>query len=126
MADSLARPTPSLLAAPDVYDRARWEAAVLVGDLPYTARLLALLLAHLAGTRGELPAGGPHNADRLAHLARLPRKQTRISLGALERAGHFRRPSIHTWEERDVLRPITLTMPSAAIRQEPPHPGEAS
>lgn len=124
MTDALTRPTPLDLAPPSAYDRARWEAAVLAGDLPHTARLVALLLAHLAGTRGELPAGGMHNAERLADLCRLPRKQTRIPLNVLEKTGHFSRPSIHTWEERDVLRPITLTMPPrTGVRQEPPHPG---
>lgn len=123
MADSLTRPTPAGLAAPDTYDRTRWERAVLTGHLPHMARLLALLLAHLAGPDGQLPAGGPHNAERLAGLSGLPRKQTRISLNVLEKTGHFSRPSIHTWEDRDVLRPVTLTMPTAAVRQEPPHPG---
>ncbi|WP_055527756.1 hypothetical protein [Streptomyces graminilatus] len=129
MADTFTRPTPADLAPsaePVPYDRARWEGAVLAGNLPYMARLVALVLAHLAGPLGELPAGGTHNAERLADLCRLPRKQTRISLNVLENTGHFRRPSIHTWENRDVLRPITLTLPSAAVRQEPPHPGGAA
>jgi len=131
MADSLTRPTPAdpaPAAGPAPYDRARWESAVLAGELPHQARLVALLLAHLAGPRGELPAGGAHNAERLAGLCRLPHKQAGISLNVLEKTGYFTRPSIHTWETPDVRRPITLTLPAAdaldGVRTEPPHTGE--
>ncbi|MFM9563278.1 MULTISPECIES: hypothetical protein [Streptomyces] len=129
MADDLARPTPADLApaaGPAPYDRARWEAAVLGSELPHQARLVALLLAHLAGPRGELPAGGAHNTDRLAGLGRLSRKQAGISFSVLEKRGYFTRPSIHTWETPDVRRPVTLTLPTDAVRREPPHPGSPS
>lgn len=123
MADALARPTPLDLARdPAAYDRGRWEAAVLSRGLDRYARLLALVLAHRAGPGGVLPAGGTHGAERLAALAGVSGRLVRISLTELETGGFLTRPDIHTWHPTRMLRPITLTMPSAAVRQEPPHP----
>ena len=129
MADVLARPTPLTLTGPAGYDRDRWQAAVLNGGLHSNARLVALVLAHLAGPSGILPAGGAHSVGRLARQAQLAEQLVRISLNVLEAEGYFSRPDIHTWRPQDLLRPITLTLPSpsrAAVRQEPPHPGSAA
>jgi len=127
MADALTRPTPLALAtAPPAYDRARWGDAVLSGSLHPNARLLALVLAHLAGPSGSLPAGGSHGAQRLAPQAGISERLTRISLNVLENEGYLTRPDIHTWQPEELLRPITLTLPSrAGAREEPPHTGES-
>lgn len=130
MADSLTRPTPRLLdhnghgrSLPAPYDRARWEQAVLDdGDLHPHAKLLALVLAHHADASGHLPTGGPQHTARLARETGVSPKGTRLSLTGLELEGYLRRPDIHSWKGREV-RPISLALPTAAVRQEPPHPG---
>lgn len=120
-------PTPAALAPPPrpAFDRDRWEEDVLSSDLHPNARLVALTLAHCAGTSGYLPADGPQNAHRLAERARLSAKQARISLHQLEMAGYIRRPDIHTWQPRQVVRPVTLVRPVKATRSEPAHPSGA-
>lgn len=126
-AASACQAVPAAAAWPPPYSRTDWEAAVIAGHLPHTARLLAFVLAHLAGPAGRLPSGGGHQPDYLARMTRLPRRQTQLSLNTLERAGYITRPDIRTWG-RDKLRPITLTIPAEAeaVRTEPPHPGGAA
>ncbi|MEU3256143.1 hypothetical protein [Streptomyces sp. NPDC006997] len=126
MADTFARaiPTPGALAPSTDYDRTRWEERVLASrTLHHNARFLALVLSHHADASGRLPAGGIQHASRLAARTHLPGKQVRISLTALELAGFLTRPDLATWEAREVVRPITLTYPTAPARQEPPAPG---
>jgi hypothetical protein len=118
-------PTPAALAAPLAFDRFRWEEDVLSGELPFNARLVALVLAHCADAAGYLPADGPQNAHRVAERARLSAKQARVSLHQLEMAGYIRRPDIHTWQPRQIVRPVTLTRPAPATRTEPAHPSGA-
>lgn len=129
MADSLTRPTPSLLAAArpaPPYSRSAWECAVMAGGLQVHARLLALVLAHHAGDSGHIPAGHVQDARNLAPETAMSGKVVRISLNFLMAEGYISRPSIHEWAE-DRPRPITLTMPrQAGMRREPPHPGDAA
>ena len=117
-------PTPAVLAQP-LFDRARWEDDVFSSELPANARLIALALAYCAAPSGHLPAGGPQNANRLAERTRLSPKQARVGLHQLDMAGFIRRPSIHTWQYTDVVRPVTLVRPDKATRSEPAHPSEA-
>lgn len=121
--DLAARPAAALTAPAPVYDRYRWEAALIDADLPHhAARLLGWGLAHLAGEAGYL-APGTAPAGRLARRFRLSGKQIRLSLSQLEHAGLISRPDIHTWRPQDLIRPITLTLPAADDRQEPPSTG---
>lgn len=142
MTEPLTRPTPTPAAlaaarataaafpmarpaAAGAYDRRRWEHALIKAPLAHrNARLLGFLLAHHAGAAGYLPAGGMQHAARLAEEAGMAAKQARISLWHLEMAGLISRPDITTWQPRDVLRPITLTFPTAGARTEPPSTGE--
>ncbi|WP_329338549.1 hypothetical protein OG866_26985 [Streptomyces sp. NBC_00663] len=111
--DTTPVPTPAALARPrGSYDRHRWEAAVLASGLQRLGRHLALTLAHLAGPAGQLPAGGRHDAGHLASVLRLDAKRVRLTLTELEQAGWIHRPDIRTWEPRQMLRPITLTLPA--------------
>lgn len=111
--DITTAPTPAALARPrHTYDRHLWEAAVLASSLQRLGRQLALTLAHHAGASGQLPAGGRHDAGHLAADLRLDTKRTRQTLNELEQAGWIQRPDIHTWEPRQMLRPITLTFPA--------------
>jgi hypothetical protein len=128
MTDQATRPvpTPATIALPRRgFDRDRWVSAVLYSNLTRHDRLLALVLAHHAGVLGELPAGG--DAQQAGHLARdmrLDAKRVRDALKALELAGWIRRPDIRTWQRKDLIRPITLTIPSPAAQTEPAHTGE--
>ncbi|MDX3748703.1 hypothetical protein [Streptomyces sp. AK08-02] len=130
MADSLTRPTPSLLARPrptPPYNRSVWERAVLTGGLQVHARLLALVLAHHAGDSGHIPAGHVQDARNLAPEAGMSGKVVRISLNFLMAEGYISRPSILDWTG-NLPRPVTLTMPPGdalvGVRMEPPHTGE--
>ncbi|MFF8980208.1 hypothetical protein ACF08A_25775 [Streptomyces cellulosae] len=112
-------PTPAVLAAAPrtapAYDRHRWEHALLGASyLHRNARLLGLVLAHHAGTSGQLPAGGIQHAGRLADEAGMSPKSTRVSLYHLETAGFIKRPDLATWQPKDVVRPVTLTVPNPA------------
>ncbi|MFE6282458.1 hypothetical protein [Streptomyces sp. NPDC057877] len=114
-------------AATPLYDRRRWERALLATRLPHqAARLLGWGLAHLADSSGYLPAGGPQNANLLGRTLRMSGKQVRMSLNQLEQAGLITRPDIHTWEPQDVVRPITLTLPAAPARPAPPSTAQAA
>jgi hypothetical protein len=134
MTDSNARvtPTPGDLAAarrpampghpasPPSFDRHRWEQALLAAELPHhAARLLGWGLPHVAGNAGYLPAGTA-NAERLARTLRLTGRQVRLSLQQLEEVGLISRPDIHTWQPKDLVRPITLTLPTTRARGEEP------
>lgn len=127
-ASTRAIPTPAALAPPPrpAFDRSRWEEDVLASDLHPNARLVALTLAHCADAAGYLPADGPQNAHRLAQRARLTAKQARISLHQLEMGGFMRRPDIHTWQPKTIVRPVTLVRPVKATRSEPAHPSGAA
>ncbi|MFI5995889.1 hypothetical protein ACIBAC_29065 [Streptomyces sp. NPDC051362] len=117
---SLRIETPATLAQRPrtLYDRHRWEEALLAAELHHhNTLLLGWSLAHLAGAQGYLPAGSTH-IDRLAKRAHLTSKAVRLSLSILMRAGLVTRPDISTWEPRELTRPITLTMPTGL-----PHPG---
>ncbi|MEV6544419.1 hypothetical protein [Streptomyces sp. NPDC051665] len=117
-------PTPAALARPAGYDRHRWEEALLASGLPHdNAVLLGWALAHMAGDAGYLPAGTT-SADRLASRSRLNDRQVRFSLTQLDRAGLISRPDIRTWAPKELVRPITLTLPASSARTEPPHTGE--
>lgn len=118
-------PTPAALApAAGVYDRDRWEQAVLDSSLQRSERQLALILAHHAGVSGRLPAGGGRQeAGHLAADMRLDAKRVRLAMSALELAGWIRRPDIHTWHPRSAVRPITLAFPADRERSRPPHTG---
>lgn len=129
MAESLTRPTPSLLAEPRPalpYSRSAWERAVMAGNLQVHARLLAFVLAHHAGDSGYIPAGHVQDARHLAPQLGMSGKVVRISLNFLISEGYISRPPIQEWTQ-DRPRPITLTMPPrTGVRQEPPHPGGPS
>ncbi|MCH5677853.1 hypothetical protein [Streptomyces gilvus] len=121
------KPTPpapaSRLAA---YDRHAWEEALMAPPLQHhAARLLGWGLAHMAGERGYLPPGTTDTGE-LARPLRLTGKQVRLSLRQLEQAGLVSRPDIRTWEPKNLLRPISLTLPTAEQlrRQEPPSTSE--
>ncbi|GEC02980.1 hypothetical protein SSP24_06350 [Streptomyces spinoverrucosus] len=137
MADALTRPipTPGDLAAAahrraaaeapgQRYDRRVWEQAVMAGDLHANARLVALILAHHAGDSGYLPAGNVQDARNLTVEAGLRGRYVRLSLTQLEHDGYIARPSIHGWDEPRP-RPVTLTLPPAGVRREPPSTGGA-
>ncbi|WP_225080476.1 hypothetical protein [Streptomyces sp. CoT10] len=124
------RPQPApVLSSPrpedaGAYDRHRWERALLAADLRHSnERLLGMVLAHLAGPGGYMPAGGMQHAGRLAGVARLTARQTRISLHHLQIARLIYRPDIADWPATDVVRPITLTMPTAAVTHQPRRDG---
>lgn len=123
--DTRTVPTPRDIAPSHrAYDRKRWEAAVLASTLPRAARTVALVLAHHAGVSGQLPAGGVHQeAGHLAADARTDTRMVRRMLTELELRGWISRPDSRTWQPQSVVRPITLTHPDAAVRQEPPSPG---
>jgi hypothetical protein len=118
-------PTPSAPArtAPVAYDRATWERAVMASGMHTSARLIALILAHHADAQGQIAAGGPQDARLLAQESGIEAKYVRVSLTRLERIHFISRPSIHTWEDKDAVRPVSLTMPHR-FRQEPPSTGE--
>jgi hypothetical protein len=114
---------PATPAPAPPYDRTLWERAVFVSDLHLPTRLVAMWLAHHADASGHIPAGGPQDAGNLSRESSVAPKATRLALTKLERDGFIARPDIHTWTHRYV-RPITLTLPTASARTEPPHTGE--
>ncbi|MFJ9243778.1 hypothetical protein [Streptomyces sp. NPDC101776] len=105
------------------YDRRLWEQAVLASDLYVPTRLIALVLAHHADASGHIPAGGPQSAGSMARECAVEPKTAQRALVKLENDGYLTRPDIRTWTPR-YIRPITLTLPTAAARTEPPHTGE--
>lgn len=130
-------PTPAVLAATHrppasrpadapPYDRRLWESAVQADtSLFHAPRLLALVLAHHAGTDGYLPAGGIQHIGELARLTGLPQKSVKLSLRDLDRAGMLQRPPAAPGQQTHVARPITLTLPAAAVTERvPPSTGE--
>lgn len=113
--------TAAATAAAAAYDRDAWQMAVFTSDLSTPAKLVALLLAHHAGTRGYLRAGGPQSEGRIAREAGVSARQARLALERLEADGYLRRPDVRTWKPRQI-RPAALTVPAAArARTEPPH-----
>jgi len=124
LAAAAARPGPRA-EPPAPYDRQAWEEAVIASGLHVHARALALVLAHHAGESGHLPAGDLQHADRLAEHTGLTSRMTRISLQVLISEGYLVRPSMSSWDGRKGIRPVTLTLPPAGVRTEPPSTGEA-
>lgn len=120
--DSATTITPATAPHRQRFDRRAWETALLSGDRTRDERQTGLVLAHLADPYGELAAGGPQEAGRLAGLGRVAAKHVRLALNKLEKDGLISRPSIHDWTRQSVVRPITLTVP-APRRTEPPHTG---
>lgn len=120
-------PTPAVLAVPKqppapapAFDRHRWTEAVLSSGLQVNARIVALVLAHLADTAGHLPAGGrQQQAQPMAARTALTPNEVRISLKVLGLTGFIERPSLDTWEPQQTVRPITLRMPPAAAAPTP-------
>lgn len=112
---------------PASYDRVRWEQVVMADDSPLHAmeRLVALVLAHYAPD-GRLPADGFQHSTPMGARTGLSPARVRVGLRGLEKAGFISRPPMDAWENRPVPRPVTLTLPSAHARTEPPHTGEAS
>jgi len=111
-------PTPASLPIRPLFDRAAWTEAVIASDLQRDQRHIALVLAHFADPFGELAPGGHQEAAKLSRAARMAPKRVRISLHDLELRGFIRRPSIHTWERQNLVRPVTLTVPA----ERPPLP----
>jgi DNA-binding HxlR family transcriptional regulator len=107
-----------------VYDRARWERAVLDVPSHQSDKLVALVLAHFAGPGGLLPAGGIQHTPRLVPLTGLSSRTLRQAMRNLERDGLIWRPRIEKGTQDHTARPITLTMPPAHTRTEPPHTGQ--
>lgn len=119
-------PAAAGLAVPrEPYDRARWERAVILSDLHRGSRLVALVLSHYADGSGHLAQGGIQESAALQLATGLTGKNVRLSMKHLQHRGFLTRPDICTWSRQDVVRPVTLTMPPAAARPEPPHSGEA-
>ncbi|HET8969419.1 MAG TPA: hypothetical protein VFN19_00050 [Candidatus Nanopelagicales bacterium] len=125
--DTTARtiPTPAVLATAPAFDRFRWEQAVLSSHVHLNARMVALVLAHCAGTAGYLPPDGPQRVGRIAERARLTIRQVRVSLTQLEYAGLISRPDLEAWPLKKVVRPLTLTMPRPRPASPEPNPEEA-
>ncbi|WP_432135846.1 hypothetical protein [Streptomyces sp. bgisy154] len=125
-------PTPAVLRR-SMFDRHRWERALLSSDVSIPARAVGLVLAHHAATTaGYLQPGGPQRPDHLARETHISPAGVRRALTALEDAGLLTRPDIHTWRARRVW-PVTLTLPPAAPpaeaggeRTEPPNPQAVS
>ncbi|NUS29787.1 MAG: hypothetical protein HOV92_36990 [Streptomyces sp.] len=107
-----------------LYDRVRWEQAVMASGMHNTARLVGLTLAHYA-LGGYLPADGIQHTRRLSARTGLAPERARQCLRDLERAGLIARPASADWEHREQPRPITLTLPRQAPGTEPPHTGGA-
>ncbi|PZG97824.1 hypothetical protein C1I97_25145 [Streptomyces sp. NTH33] len=119
-------PMPAAPVPTAAYDRAVWERALLTSTVRRDLRLLGLILSHHADAAGCLPAGGIQHAESLCALMRMEGRKVRQALNELELAHFIRRPNLHTWPRRDIVRPITLTLPTvAAVRTGPEHPGEA-
>lgn len=112
-------------AAPEPYTRQAWELSIMLSNLHRSSRHVALVLSHYADVHGELAEGGVQDVAALELATGLSGKNVRLSLTALERRGWLRRPDIREWPAGRGVRPVTLTMPPAAARPEPPHSGEA-
>lgn len=115
------RPGPAAVAAAmRSYDRHRWEEALIAAGLPHhNAVMLGWSLAHAANSAGYLPSSitGPANLGRRSQLNK---HQVQFSITQLERAGLIRRPDPHTWPDKTLPRPITLTVPGGQSSPEPP------
>lgn len=112
-------------AAPEPYRREAWERSVMLSNLHRGTRHVALVLSHYADAQGELPENGVQHVAAMELATGMGGKNIRLSLTALERRGWLRRPDIRDWPAGRGVRPVTLTMPPAAARPEPPHNGEA-
>lgn len=99
------------LAMRPLYSRTRWEEALLASDLHQNARLVGLLLAHLAGDAGHIPRGKVQGTRHLAPLVRLKPRFVTVSKNCLEARGFIERPPADGWTA-NVCRPITLTLPA--------------
>lgn len=128
---AIAHRPPTAAPVPDTgpepvtpYGRHRWEEAVLSGDLYRDARLVALVLAHFADETGFLPEDGVQYIGRLARLTDVNARLVKLALRHLDRGGYLTRPPVAEGEQTQIARPITLTMPLASARTEPPHTGE--
>ncbi|MCZ0996377.1 hypothetical protein O1L44_29985 [Streptomyces noursei] len=121
-ADAMRAMAPARPTRP-AYDRATWERAVMASGMHTSARLIALILAHHADDQGVIAAGGRQDAHLIAQDSGIEAKYARISLTRLERTHFLRRPPIETWDEKNGVRPITLTVPSK-FRAQPPSKGE--
>ncbi|MFF0138017.1 hypothetical protein ACFYRN_16470 [Streptomyces sp. NPDC005227] len=108
--------TPLPTAPPrPTFERHAWETALLTSGIGHDDRALGMVLAHLADERGEMPAGGPQRAGRLANLTRLKCQRIREGLVSLENRHFLTRPDQREWmadpQKNVKVRPITLTMP---------------
>lgn len=120
------RPTPASVARAagmPPYDRPVWTGRLMASGLPSDCRLVGLVLAHLAGPCGTLPAGGMHTSTHIAGKAGLKDHFVRVGLSLLETEGYLSRPSVRDWLDHQVTRPITLTLPPA--RRPRPAPAAA-
>ncbi|MEW2570467.1 hypothetical protein [Streptomyces sp. NPDC047070] len=114
MTDSNARPeraAQSPVARP-LYDRARWEQALLASGLQANAKFVGLALASLAGDAGYLPAGNVQSVRHIARLVGLQPNPVRVAMTALGVEKFILRPRAEG-QSRTVGRPITLTLPSS-------------
>ncbi|MBK3575110.1 hypothetical protein JHN63_15075 [Streptomyces sp. MBT65] len=57
-------------------------------------------------------------------MADVTPRLVKLALRDLQRRGYLWRPPIASGEQSQTARPITLTLPSASARTEPPHSGE--
>lgn len=112
-------------AAPEPYTRQAWERSIMLSNLHRGTRHVALVLSHYADAQGELPEGGVQDVAAMELATGLSGRNVRLSVAQLERRGWLRRPDIRDWPAGRGVRPVTLTMPPAAARPEPPHTGEA-
>lgn len=122
---ALAPARPAAAGPGRAFDRHRWEEALIASPVPHhNAVLLGWSLAHAANASGYLPSSitGPSN---LARRSRLNKHQAAISLQQLEKRGLIRRPDPHTWPDKTLPRPITLTLPGHGESTEPPSSGAA-
>lgn len=106
------------------YDRHAWEAAVLASGMHRNTRIIAFVLAHLAGDAGYLPAGGAHSVGRLTHLARITPKQVRLALQQLTNWHYLERPDTRDWPAVHEVRPVSLTVPPRPAPEQADDPGE--
>ncbi|MFD9445485.1 hypothetical protein ACFWBR_42430 [Streptomyces sp. NPDC060006] len=126
MTDSNSRATPASsavqsLAMRPLYSRTRWEGLLLASTLHVNAKLVGLVLSHLAGDAGHIPPGRIQGSRALAVLAGLKPHFVRVSKGALTAAGFTELPRVEDWTS-NVCRPITLTLPP--VPPVPFHTGE--
>jgi hypothetical protein len=130
MTDTTRRtPTPTDVAAraagvpPEgvVYERTRWEAAVLQRRLHHTDTLIALVLAHYAGPGGVLPQDGIQRTERLREVTRTSSEAVRVALRNLTKARLIERLPYSAGASPAAARAIVLTVP--ARRERPPHTG---